>query len=478
MVIEFSSPNLAKDFQPKHLRSTILGASIANLYLNSGWDVVKLNYLGDWGKDIALLGVGWEKFGSEEKFQAVPVGHLHDVYNHIYEQFLPEENARKKARDESIKHHELQDTADIESQGLFAERNAYFKRMEEGDVTATAFARRVRDANVESYKELYARLNVTFDEYSGESQVTPEAMAVVEDTLKSKGVLEESDGAWIIDLKKHAEKSGTPIIRDRTGCSTYLLRGLAAVFDRDKKYSFDKMIYVTTVDNNHFSHLSKILELMGRADLANKLEPVGFSKKTKSLDELGNTLDEILAKCVNAMQESLDSLGTNSKKSTASKSAPKSAASIAANALIAQELSMKRQNDLPFAFNRMTSFDSGTGPNLQWHYKKLRSILKRHPAPSSVSEEDVKTLTDMDYLNLLRLLAQYPDVTLSAYKQLEPNAVLSYIFSVAEQLNSCLDDDEEEEDVKDLTLAKVGIFEATRIVLENGMKLVGMKLSA
>src|ERR1700712_4576800 len=117
-----------------------------------GWDVVKINYLGDWGKPIGLLGVGWEKYGSEELFQADPVGHLFDIYHKIYEEFLPEQVASKKARDEG------KDPAEIESKGLFAERNAFFKRMEEGEERALALSKRVRDVSIENYTKLYARL--------------------------------------------------------------------------------------------------------------------------------------------------------------------------------------------------------------------------------------------------------------------------------------------------------------------------------
>jgi arginyl-tRNA synthetase len=214
LVIEFSSPNIASEFQGKHLRSTILGAYIGNLHESMGWDVVRINYLGDWDKPIGLLVVGWEKFGSEELFQANPAGHLLDVYNKINDLFIPEQAASKKAR------HEGGDTADIEAHGLFAERNAFFKRMEDSEEKAMAFWKRVRDVGIETYSKFYNQLNVSFDEYSGESQVDPKTMAEVEEILKSKGLCEESGGAWTIDLKKKGAKSGMAIIRDRTGGST------------------------------------------------------------------------------------------------------------------------------------------------------------------------------------------------------------------------------------------------------------------
>jgi arginyl-tRNA synthetase len=174
VIVEFSSPNIAKEFHAGHLRSTIIGAFISNLYSSMGWDVVKMNYLGDWGKQFGLLAVGWEKFGSEELFEQNPLGHLLDVYARINKLFKPEQEARKQAQDEG------KDTSEIESTGLFAQRNAYFKRMEDGEPEAIQLWKRFRDVSIERYISTYARLNIAFDEYSGESQVKQQTV------LKSK----------------------------------------------------------------------------------------------------------------------------------------------------------------------------------------------------------------------------------------------------------------------------------------------------
>lgn len=466
IVVEFSSPNIASEFHAKHLRSTILGAYIANLYETMGWDVVKINYLGDWGMPIGLLGVGWEKLGSEEKFKADPVGHLHEVNHEINKLFEPEQAARKNARVEG------HNPADIEAQGLFAERNAFFKRMEDGDEKAIQFWKRVREVNIANYTELYSRLNVSFDEYSGESQVSSEAMAEVEEILKSKGLCEIHDDSWAVDLKKHTGRAGMAIIRNRTGSSTYLLRELAAVLDRFKKYSFDEMIYVVVADTHttHFSRLSKVLELMDKADLAKKLRHVHFSEVSQMSEQLGygHTLDEILNQCQTAMRTSLKE---NPDKAALLGDTDEAAASIGFTALLAQELSARRSNDHTFDINRMTSFSQGTGPNLQWWYVRLCSILKTTPAPTDLSEEELASFNNMDQATLLRLLAQYPDITLQAYKSLEPATILAYLVTVVGQLSSCLEDSPEETGI---TPAQARLYESTRIVLENGMKLLGI----
>jgi arginyl-tRNA synthetase len=412
--------------------------------------------------------VGWEKFGSEEEFQADPASHLLEIYHKIQDQFHPEQVASKKARDEK------RDPAEIESQGLFAERNAFFKRMEEGDEAAVAFWKRVRDAYVENYSKLYGRVNVDFDEYSGESQVSPETMVEVEEILKKNEVLEEKAGSWMIDLRKHSGISGTAIIRDRSGSSTYLLRDLAAILDREKKYAFDKMIYVVASDQHttHFPRLFKILELMGMSDLANKLQHVGFSKVSQMSEKLGkkHMLGDILDDCQTAMQYSLKA--NPEKAALLGGDSDEVAKEIAVAALLAQELSSRRTSDHAFDISWMTSFEPGTGPELQYWYAKLCSILKTTEVPVDLSEEEFDTLEQEDQLVLLRLLVQYPDIVHGAYEHLEPAILMTYLVTVTSQLAICFG---ENGDGASATLPQAMLYEATRRVLESGMKLLGIR---
>jgi arginyl-tRNA synthetase len=463
LVVEFSSPNIASEFQGKHLRSTILGSHISNLYEGMGWDVTRINYLGDWGKPIGLLGVGWEKYGSEEKFQNDPSGHLLEVYHKIYDEFLPELGESKKARDEG------KDSAEVESRGLFAERNAYFKRMEDKDQAALALWKRVRDVNIESYTKLYARLNVEFDEYSGESQIDPDTIAEVEEILKSKGLLEESGGSQIVDLKKY--KLGTVIIRDRKGSSTYMLRDLAAAISRDRKYTFDKMIYVVATDHNqHFSRLFKILTLMDLPTLASKLQHLSFSDSSSMSSKLdaSHMLSDVLDRCAAAMSASLatDEIPTDRFPALARAVEP-----LSISALRVQELSSKRAADHSFDVARMTAFDPGTGPHLQYTYARLRKAMGEAPVDAELSLEQMSSLGGEAELTLLRLLVQYPDITHSALKVLEPSVISSFLAAVTAQVKGCLD---EKGTGAVANNAEIALYEATRIVLANGMKLLGV----
>ncbi|KAF2791990.1 Nucleotidylyl transferase [Melanomma pulvis-pyrius CBS 109.77] len=470
LVVEFSSPNIASEFQGKHLRSTIIGSFVSSLHENMGWDVTRLNYFGDWGKDMALLGVGWEKFGSEEAFQEDPTTHLLEVYHKIQELFLPEQVASKKARDEAKKkaQDEVEGTAEIESKGVFAERNEFFKRMENGDENALALYKRIRDVNTDNYAKLYARMGITFDEYSGESKVSQETMVEIEQLLKDKGICEESGGAWIIKL---GARSGTAVIRDRSGSSTYLLRYLAAVLERSRKFEFDKMIFVAADRNGHFSKMFKIFDALDMTELRGKLQHVQFGDVSHMSDKLGHGHQphEILNQCEKAMMDVLKADGIRAGLVGNSEDTAKV---LGISGLLTQELSTKKTGDHAFDIDGMTSFKPGTGPDLQYWYARLCSILKAHPITEDLLHEEYGSLDDEEQTSLLLVLGQYPDITHAAFKSLESTPITAYLANVIEHLSDILDEHNAAE--AGITPAQAALYEATRTVLENGMKLLGL----
>jgi arginyl-tRNA synthetase len=481
-VVEYSSPNLASEFTAAHLRSTLIGSQIAKLYQGNGWDVIQLNYLGEWGKQLGLLAVGWHRFGSEELFHQDPMGHLLEVYEKIEEQFRPEKEASKRARDEG------HDTAAIESQGIFAERDGIFKRMEEGDPEAIDLWKRFRDVSIDYYTHAYARLGISFDEYSGESMVSAEAIEEVESALKKKGVYEESEGSWIIDYKKHCTKNlGTAIVRGRTGSSTYLLRDVAAVIDRYRKYSFDKMLYVVSSEQDaHFHRVFQTLRLMGRDDLADKLEHVNFGRVQGMSPQLGRVrlLGDILDQTVSAMH---DALGTEQDQLAHFENTEASARLLGITALVTQDAHTRRATSYTFSTTKLASFDGDTGPRLQAIYAKLCAKIKESdPAESVLANVTCESLHEEPWLDVLRLLAQYPDVVHSAFNSHEPSLIMAYLFRLTAELDDCLyDDDEDDEPGEPKTeppetespeaiLAQAVLYKQARQVLDNGMAILGL----
>ncbi|KAK3689531.1 arginyl-tRNA synthetase [Podospora appendiculata] len=470
VVVEFSSPNIGAKFEGAHLRSTLIGSYIASMHEAHGWDVVRLNYLGDWGKQLGLLAAGWTRFGSDELFAADPLRHLLDVYLQIEELFRPEQEARDKLRDEK------KDTAEIESQGLYAERDGFFKKMEDGDADALALWTKFRDVSIESYRILYAAMNVTFDEYAGESQVNRDIIAEVEATLREKGFLEESDGSWLIDYKKHGHKGlSTAILRGRTGSTTYLLRDIAAAVERDRKYAFDKMVYVVKAEQeSHFQRIFAALEMMGLADLRSRLEHVSFAKCV----DLGETalLSDIIGTSQSAARIVIESDPDNYASFPATTATPTTADRFGIAALQVQEMLVRRNNNTHFSADRMVSLEVSSGARLQYWYGRLCAALQG--ATPDLEDLDYALLVEEDYTNLLRVMTQFPDIVQGAFRTMEATGLLTYLFRIVDQISVILEDEEDEEEAGGASSsvgARLALLESVRLVLRNGMGVLGVE---
>ena len=316
IIVEFSSPNIAKPFHAGHLRSTIIGGFLANVYEAAGWEVTRMNYLGDWGRQFGLLACAYELYGSEEKLQKDPIGHLYDIYVEINKISKPEEDEIKEKRQELEQAlADGKDTAQLEKDLELLESNSindkarkYFKRMEDGDQTALSTWKRFRDLSIDRYKKTYSRLNIHYDYYSGESQVEKERMDRAAKQLEESGVSEDSKGAVIVDLTKNPKTKnlGKALVRKKDGSSLYLTRDIGEAVKRYELYNFDKMIYVVASQQDlHLAQLFKILELMGHQDVAQKCQHINFGMVLGMSTRKGTVkfLDDILRDVGEKMHE-------------------------------------------------------------------------------------------------------------------------------------------------------------------------------
>jgi arginyl-tRNA synthetase len=350
IIVEFSSPNIAKPFHAGHLRSTIIGGFLSNLYEGAGWDVVRINYLGDWGKQYGVLAVGYERFGSEEELLNNPIGHLYDVYVKV-SAIAREEADQKKAKTEQIEQlkKDGQDTSSLEAEvknidenGIDEEARKYFKRMVDGDEAAVNLWRKFRNLSIEKYKKTYARLNIHYDDYSGESQVKDESMEKAANIMAEKGLSEESQGAIIVDLTKHQKKLGKAIVKKKDGTSLYLTRDIGAIFERVEKYHFDKMIYVVASQQDlHLAQLFKIVELMGFKDISSKCVHINFGMVLGMSTRKGTAkfLDDILRDVGEKMHEVMKN---NQAKYEQVEDPEKVADTLGISAVMVQDMTGKR----------------------------------------------------------------------------------------------------------------------------------------
>lgn len=284
---------------------------MSNLYEGAGWEVVRINYLGDWGKQYGLLALGFEKYGSEEALTADPINHLYEIYVKINKDLTAEKDEIKELETAGKK----EEAQKIKDEGLDEQARRYFKAMTDNDEKAIAQWARFRALSITRYKQTYARLNIHFDDYSGESQVKQERMDESAHKMADLGVSEESEGAVIVDFAKHIPgKAGKslerPVIKKKDGTALYLTRDISEMMQRDDKYHFDHMIYVVaSAQDLHLKQLFKIVELMGYKDLAAKVQHINFGlvlgmstrKGTvKFLDDIlrdvGETMHDVMKK--------------------------------------------------------------------------------------------------------------------------------------------------------------------------------------
>lgn len=305
IIVEFSSPNIAKPFHAGHLRSTIIGGFLANIYEGAGWDVVRINYLGDWGKQYGLLALGFEKYGNEDALLVDPINHLYEVYVKINKDLAAEKEEITALEADG------KDASELKNNGFDEQARRYFKAMEDNDEKAISQWKRFRELSITRYKETYARLNIHFDDYSGESQVKQEKMDFAAKRMEEYGVSEESEGAVIVDFTKHVPgKAGKslerPIIRKKDGTALYLTRDISEMLQREEKYSFDHMIYVVASQQDlHLKQLFKIIELMGYPELAKKVQHINFGMVLGMSTRKGTVkfLDDILRDVGEKMHE-------------------------------------------------------------------------------------------------------------------------------------------------------------------------------
>ncbi|KAK3213622.1 hypothetical protein GRF29_28g458121 [Pseudopithomyces chartarum] len=489
MIVEFSSPNIAKPFHAGHLRSTIIGGFLANLYDAAGWDVTRMNYLGDWGKQYGVLAIGFDLYGSEEELIKNPIGHLYDVYVKISATAREEdekmkeikakiEEAKKEGQDTSALEKEVQEIAD---NGVDEKARRYFKRMTEGETVALGIWKRFRDLSIEKYKKTYARLNIRYDDYSGESQVKDESMDHAAKVMEEKKVSENSEGAIIVDLTKYSKKLGKAVVRKKDGTSLYLTRDIAAVSERYEKYKFDKMIYVVASQQDlHLAQLFKILEAMDYKELAAACTHVNFGMVLGMSTRKGTAkfLDDILETVAEKMHEVMKG---NQAKYEQVEEPEKVADVLGISAVMVQDMKGKRINNYTFDMDRMTSFEGDTGPYLQYAHARLCSITRRviaaHP---DVADLDLATAADLTLIkepqaiDLVRQLAAWPDIFIATLKSQEPTTVLTYLFKLTHALSSSYDHLQIVGSERETMLARLALYTAARQTLNNGMRILGL----
>ncbi|GAA5883893.1 hypothetical protein JCM3774_003909 [Rhodotorula dairenensis] len=454
IIVEFSSPNIAKPFHAGHLRSTIIGAFLANLYEANGYSVMRMNYLGDWGKQFGILAVGFERYGSEEELEKDAITHLYDVYVKINRDGETDESIHDRARE-------------------------FFVKMEAGDEHAVGLWKKFRDLSIVKYKETYARLNIYFDLYSGESQVSNEAQTQALDQLQATGLVEESQGALVIDLKKY--KLEKTVVRKRDGTSVYITRDIGGAVERYEKFKFDKMVYVVASQQDlHLAQFFKVLDLMGYP-WAKTLQHVNFGMVQGMSTRKGTAvfLEQILDESKRVMHEVMQK---NEAKYNAIEDPDYTSDKLGITAVKVQDMAGKRINNYEFKWERMTSFEGDTGPYLQYAHVRLSSVERKNapeivlPPPSERDARiDVSLLTEPKAREILLLLSEYPNVVRAALKSLEPSTICTFAFRLCHAISSAWEVLLVRGQPENVALARLWLYVSAKDVLGSAMRLLTLE---
>ncbi|KAK9452360.1 uncharacterized protein V1518DRAFT_411051 [Limtongia smithiae] len=524
VIVEFSSPNIAKPFHAGHLRSTIIGGFISSLHEHLGYDVIRINYLGDWGKQFGLLAIAFAKCGSEEALLSDPINHLFRVYVTVskaqetelqvadaLEQIEkttaaiatpPADQTPEQATELSTKLATLMASLPALRDGAIAARReldpngapipddvdpsffagrpidteakAFFKRMEDGDKEALAVWTRFRELSIEKYIKTYERLNIHYTEYSGESQVSDASMQRVIDLLDAKGITYVDRGAKLINFSKFNAKLGKALIQKSDGTTLYLTRDLGAALERYEKYKFDKMIYVVAAQQDlHLAQLFKTMELC-EFPFAKNMQHVNFGMVQGMSTRKGTVvfLDTILEDTKDAMHEVMKK---NAAKYEQVENPDEVADLVGISAVMIQDMQAKRINNYKFDWQRMLSFEGDTGPYLQYAHSRLCSVERRAGfTRDQLLTADYSLLTEPIASELMRTLAQYPDVLIMAMRNLEPSTVVSYLFRLTHIVSSCYSILWVAGQTDELATARLALYSSAREVLRRGMVLLGL----
>ena len=444
ITIDLSSPNIAKPFSVGHLRSTVIGDALSSIFRKMGYNTIKINHLGDWGKQFGLLMVAYKKWGNKEAVEANPIDELLQLYVRI--------------------------NAEIENDpALDDEGRLWFKKLEDGDPEATELWQWFRDESLVEFNRIYELLGVEFDSLNGEAfynDKMDEAVKILED----KGLLKESKGASIVDL----DDVNLPpaMIKKSDGATLYITRDIATAMYRARTYNFVKNVYVVGQEqSNHFRQLKAVLKKMG-FDWSDDMIHVDFGLVTKNRQKLstrkGNIilLEPTLQEAISRAKAQIEEKNPNLENKEAV------AHAVGVGAVKFYDLKTDRRNGYDFDLEAMVSFEGETGPYVQYAYARIQSILRKADFKPSLDAN--YNLNDAESWEIIKLLQDFARVVKRAADNFEPSLIAKYAISLAQAFNKyyahtrILDETPERD-------SRLALSYTTAVVLKEALRMLGVE---
>lgn len=453
VIVEFSSPNIAKPFHIGHIRSTVIGNSLSKIYDALGYDVFKINHLGDYGTQFGKMICAYRRWGNREDVINSPIKTLLGYYT--------------KFHVEVEEHPELEDEA-----------RAIFTKLEQGSKEEVELWQWFREESLKEFQRVYDMLGIEFDSYNGESFYS-DKMPRFEKELSDKGLLQESNGAQVVDLEEY--KLGTALIKKSDGSSLYITRDIAAAVYRKENYDFYKNIYVVATQQNlHFQQLFKILELMGY-DWANQCVHVPFGMVRLEEGTMSTRhgrvvfLEDVLNGAIEKTREIIEEKNPNIEN------LEEITSQVGIGAVVFNELSNNRIKDYTFKWDQILNFDGETGPYVQYTHARCASLLRKAGEDIVAKAQDPKNVdfallskSDSAY-ELTKLIYAFPGVVEQAGEKYEPSIITRHIIDIAQCFNKFYHDEHIIVDDEVEKISKIALVIATKRVIATGIGLLGMK---
>lgn len=446
IVIDYSSPNIAKPFHVGHLRSTVIGSALYNIFEKLGYKCVGINHLGDWGTQFGKLIEAYKLWGSKEAVEEKGISELTRIYVKFHEEAEKDDSLNDRAR-------------------------AWFVKMQDGDEEAISLWKWFYDISIKEFERVYEKLGVKFDYYTGESFYNDKMDAVVEE-LKAKNLLVESNGAMIVDLED--AKMPPCLILRTDGGTLYATRDITAALYRKKTYDFDKCIYVTAIDQNlHFAQWFKVIEKMGydwSKDLVHvpfglvSLEDGKLSTRKGKVVLMEDLLNEAVKKTTGIIDEKNPDLPNKEEV----------AKQVGIGAVIFDDLYNGRIKDIVFSWDRMLNFDGETGPYVQYTHARACSVLKKAGYDKKAENIDYSVLTDDATADVCKTIALFNDKIKEAANRYEPSVIARYLVDVAQSFNKFYHDNIILADDENVKNARLALVDAVRTVIKSGLAILGI----
>ena len=443
--IDYSSPNVAKNFHVGHLRTTIIGNSLYKIFSKLGYKVVRINHLGDWGTQFGKLIVAYKKWGSREAVEEKGIEELMDIYVKFHEEAEKDDSLNDEAR-------------------------AWFLKMEQGNEEALEIWQWFRDISLKEFMRVYNILGMEFDSFAGESFYRDKTADVIK-RLTDDGLLKESQGAMIVPLDEY--DMPPCIVAKKDGSSIYATRDLAAILYRKATYNFDRCLYVTGLEQKlHFAQVFKVIELMGN-DYAKNLVHIPYGlvslKSGKISSRKGNVIfaEDLLRESINKTTSIIE------EKNPDIPDKEEVAKQVGIGAIIFNDLYNQRIKDVIFDWNKLLNFDGETGPYVQYTYARASSVLRKiGEVPDTI---DYTLLTDEASIGLLKEIERYPQVIKDAAERYEPSVIARYSIDLAHAFNKFYHECQINVEDETTKYTRTNVVKIARYIIKAALSLLGIQ---